>query len=287
MKLVPTWLTSPRSTPRGWLIGIGLGFLAYAILLALPVFVTGHEWILLILLGIAFWVGCVAYEHPNPVTGMQNIARLPQSASRGWFVGIVIFAVEARAGGSALNAVLKAHEWFTFGLIPLPWWIGHRAYQCPNPLPALLKDIRAPLVIRIILWAVVAALALLFADPIKSALDSVLRTDVPSLAIITVFGFIFVGWTLENITHELKNGVASLNSSVASLESNVDSLESETRELTALLQDISAGLQRIDEQTEQMEERAAADRADQRRQMSELLQLTEAVLAHQPPAAEE
>ncbi len=38
---------------------------------------------------------------------------------------------------------------------------------------------------------------------------------------------------------------------------------------------------------ERMEERAAEERADQQRQMSELLQLTEAVLAHQPPTADE
>src|SRR5712692_4483345 len=74
MKLVPAWITSPRSTPRGWLVGIGLGFLAYAILLPFRALFAAHEWVLLVLFGIAYWVGCVAYEHPNPVTGMRNIA---------------------------------------------------------------------------------------------------------------------------------------------------------------------------------------------------------------------
>ena len=97
-------------------------------------------------------------------------------------------------------------------------------------------------------------------------------TDLKSLAILVIVGFVLVGWELDKISNALNVQSEAWKTDVASLESDVGSLESETREITALLQDMSAALQR-----------AEAEHTNQQRQISELLQLTEAVLAHQPP----
>ena len=141
------------------------------------------------------------------------------------------------------------------------------------------------------LTALLIALMLMLNEAIKDIAS--LKSDVASLEgdIASLESEVLeTGPTLEDLKAligdklrdlEMELQTASLNRTV--LEGKVTEMWQELANITALLQDISATSEWVKAQTERVEERAAVERATQQRQMSELLQLTEAVLAHQPP----
>ena len=88
MKLMPSWLTLPRSRPREWLVGglgyllgVGLGYLlVVGALTAFPAFLRTHENLLVACvflspIPIAGWIGRRSYEQPNPLPVLLKDAR--------------------------------------------------------------------------------------------------------------------------------------------------------------------------------------------------------------------
>ena len=184
---------------------------------------------------------------------------LPRSRPRGWLVGVGAYlgvvALLARAGGSGLQDLLKAHEGFSWGAILIAWWVGYRSYEHQNPLPVMLKDVRKLLPRRVIVWAVVGVLAFFFADPIKIALGSVLPTDVPGLAAM-LFGILIVlAWETESEARKIREELKDIRdklldleieaASVTSLKSDVDSVENKTSEIWSATWEIGRKLEYI------------------------------------------
>jgi len=110
--------------------------------------------------------------------------------------------------GSAVDTFINAHQWVFWGPILIAWWVGYQAYEQPNPLPALRRNARE--FRPVIVWLVVGGVLFVFADPIKSALDSVLPTDMQGLAEMLFGMFIMLSvlsWEIESEARKIREEI--------------------------------------------------------------------------------
>lgn len=145
----------------------------------------------------------------------------PRSRPRGWFVGVgFLFSMLALMRGSVVKAFIDAHTWVLWGPILIAWRVGYQAYAHPNPLPVILQDVRALFTPRVIVGLVVGGVLFFFADPIKSALDSVLPTDVRGLAGMLLWVFIvlsLLGWEVESEARKTREDLKDIRDKLLDL----------------------------------------------------------------------
>lgn len=303
-KTLAARLRAPRSKLRGWLATFVAGGVAFGVV-SLPPRLSNllPSWVVLLVL---YWFVWGAYEHPNVWTGMLNNARMDRSASRGWLVALIVLFGEVAAGGTTLKTQLDAHSWFSFAVIPVPWWIGYRCYESVNPFPGLWNDVRAMFPPRMIALLVLGIAAFGFSDEIKTFADSVLPNDLRGLALLFIGALVIVAWQAEEQIRHLREQLHGI-------KDQQDGVADDSRDVLAMVGEISNGVDRVEQRTpecrfdrgdvridldalpisdelrgirdvmESFEQRAAQRHADDQRQISELLRLTEAVLAHQSP----
>ena len=269
MKLLPSLLTKPRSRLRVWLVGVGTFVWIMALLRLeggslLQEMLKGKSWEAgLIYLGAllaARWVGHRFYEQPNPLTEMPLETDDidwddPVFPHRNIAPSVRQYIARTR------QATVRARRFHKH------WVLGFYVF--------------------------VAGLAAYFSSEV---------TDIKSLAVWFVFLVVWIGWPLakevSEIWEESKNNKDMLEamrktqlvtttrehlSNVESLKDTIASLERDMQLIGQEVLTISDVLRGVTSELEQMEERATVERGKQQRQMSELLQLAEAVLAHQPP----
>lgn len=123
------------------------------------------------------------------------------SRLRGWLVGLGVGVLFVGVL-SLIPDLIHQHEWVVWGAVFLGSWLGVRAWEYPNPVGRLKQDLRRFIKVALVLAGIVLALVFL-PDLIESMVNSLIPTDLPGLARMTLCGFVALSWMLVMISRRI------------------------------------------------------------------------------------